>query len=61
MPAGARRLRERSGGRQRGDEPEPAHLRRRRVLLAGAVLARRAVQVNCQSMIIIPFNNKLES
>ena len=47
VPAGARRLRERSGGRQRGDEPEPAHLRRRRVLLAGAVLTRGAVQVNC--------------
>ena len=46
MPAGARRLRERSGGRQRGDEPEPAHLRRRRILLADAVLTLRAVQVN---------------
>ena len=44
VPAGARRLRGRSGERQRGDEPEPAHLRRRRILLAGAVFTWRAVQ-----------------
>ena len=44
VPTRGHRLRERSAGRQRGDEPEPARLRRGRLLLAGAVLPRRALQ-----------------